>query len=235
MWRRQCARRLWIVWLWFGLLLVSALEDTTDDETITTTESTDNSSDSSWGNQSQVARNHRLQQILYLEKLLAEYNRSFSQALSGVPTRFDWRDEGKVTPVRDQGSCKACYAFAVTAAIESRHAIEYGLDYRQGGHDNSSSSNDDDQIVLANDYRHPAAFEIGNARRPVVVDNIHAALGGWLSVQQLIDCSSDDTFVNNACTYGYIEESFKYVITFGLVADAVYPFVGKVGLGNIIF
>ncbi|CDH93256.1 Peptidase C1A papain C-terminal domain-containing protein [Caenorhabditis elegans] len=39
---------------------------------------------------------------------------------------LDWRDEGVVGPVKDQGNCNASYAFAAISAIESMYAIANG-------------------------------------------------------------------------------------------------------------
>jgi uncharacterized repeat protein (TIGR01451 family) len=41
-----------------------------------------------------------------------------------LPASFDWRDTGKVTPVKDQGTCGACYAFAALGNIESKLLID---------------------------------------------------------------------------------------------------------------
>lgn len=44
-----------------------------------------------------------------------------------APAAFDWRDQGAVSPVKDQGySCSSCYAFAAVAAIESQYYLLHG-------------------------------------------------------------------------------------------------------------
>ncbi len=37
---------------------------------------------------------------------------------------FDWRSQGVVSSIRNQGGCGSCYAFATTAVIESFYAIQ---------------------------------------------------------------------------------------------------------------
>ncbi|AKN80580.1 Cathepsin, V-Cath [Perigonia lusca single nucleopolyhedrovirus] len=50
-------------------------------------------------------------------------------ALDGPPGKgpldFDWRQYNKITFVKNQGACGACWAFSTLASVESQYAIKY--------------------------------------------------------------------------------------------------------------
>jgi len=43
-----------------------------------------------------------------------------------LPTEVDWRQQGLVADVKDQGSCGSCWTFSTVASIEGAHAKKYG-------------------------------------------------------------------------------------------------------------
>jgi len=49
--------------------------------------------------------------------------------LDELPSSFDWRDQGKVTSVRDQETCGTCWIFGTTSVLESAVLIGEGAAY----------------------------------------------------------------------------------------------------------
>jgi C1A family cysteine protease len=45
-------------------------------------------------------------------------------AAAALPSSFDWRSFGKVTPIRDQGACGSCWAFGTAGVMESALLIQ---------------------------------------------------------------------------------------------------------------
>ena len=43
---------------------------------------------------------------------------------SKIPDKFDWRDHGAVSPIKNQGHCGDCYLFSAVAALESQYMIK---------------------------------------------------------------------------------------------------------------
>jgi len=61
-------------------------------------------------------------------------------ALTQLPGVFDWRDEGKVTPVKNQNPCGTCWIFGTIAAIESMVLIVDDVEYDPSEHDFSEQN-----------------------------------------------------------------------------------------------
>jgi len=58
----------------------------------------------------------------YLTAVSGSASNPYSGALvtgSSLPSRFDLRTQGKLTPVKDQGTCGSCWAFSTFASLES--------------------------------------------------------------------------------------------------------------------
>ena len=52
--------------------------------------------------------------------------RGFESAVS-VPASVDWRTQGVVSPIQDQGQAGTCYSFGTSCAVESAMAIKTGV------------------------------------------------------------------------------------------------------------
>jgi len=49
------------------------------------------------------------------------------RTMVGKPSKLLWTDKGKVTPVKDQGSCGSCWSFGAVGGLETTYAVKSGV------------------------------------------------------------------------------------------------------------
>jgi C1A family cysteine protease len=52
-----------------------------------------------------------------------------AKSAKDLPSAFNWDDEGKITPVKNQRSCGSCWIFCAVAGVEAAYMVEHDLEY----------------------------------------------------------------------------------------------------------
>jgi C1A family cysteine protease len=58
---------------------------------------------------------------------VANFNPTIVKVTNAAPDAYDWRDQGYVAHVKDQGSCGSCWAFSTVANLEGLYALKKGV------------------------------------------------------------------------------------------------------------
>lgn len=148
---------------------------------------------------------------------VTESNEGLCQA-AAIPAKYDSRDYGYVTPVRNQGKWGTCWAFAAIAAMESTalsHGVadnkdtldmsEYNVAYMAfddrtfvdplGGTDGDNTYTDDMTAALSRGGNQTMVFR---------------AMSKWAGMVNESDCAYPDA---TATTYSYDASKLQYILT----------------------
>jgi len=156
------------------------------------------------------------------------------------PSRFDWRDYGMVTPVKNQDPCGTCWDFGTTSVLESAVLIGEGVEY-----DFSEQS-----VALCVDrswvYLYDGIDPYGNPKD----DPCQGGGGSWTASSVFIkkgsvlescnhyDCSAlncDGTCICDDCPSIKKVDGYRLVTNYGSQIDAIKNAVYNHGPVTIVY
>ena len=65
--------------------------------------------------------------LKYDAMAMANFDPTIVKVSNAAPAAYDWRDYGRVSPVKDQGSCGSCWAFSTIANLEGLYYANKGV------------------------------------------------------------------------------------------------------------
>ena len=132
-----------------------------------------------------------------------------------LPTRFDLRNTGTLTPVRDQGATSACWTFAATASVETNIARTGGFatDYPTG----ISLSDSEKNVLLTKDApEQPVTL----TARLTGADSPSSTRINWSVTGDVDSVRLDSTFSQNGESVPVLTALKPGVVTLTAASDA---------------
>eukprot|EP00796_Vickermania_ingenoplastis_P007859 gene7859-5486_t len=131
--------------------------------------------------------------------------RSVYPPLESVPSKKDWREEGVVTPVKDQGRCGSCWAFSTIGGVEGQWAL--------AGHPLQNFS---EQMLVSCDKVDQGC---NGGLMEYAFDWLLKMTNGYVATEKSYSYTSGTTEVNGACELRVREpEWMGYITGFQLLA-----------------
>jgi len=163
--------------------------------------------------------------LSHLDEIPAKRTTTFA----ALPSSFDWRNQGKVTPVKDQGTCGTCWIFGTTSVLESAVLIGENISYNfseQG----VALCTDRSWVYLYNDADEPCGSVPGHGGgTSLMASEAFIKKGAILESCNPYNTSGlqcDGTCVCDSCTPVKVVNGYRYVTgdqsQTALIKQAIY-------------
>lgn len=154
--------------------------------------------------------------------------------LADIPSTWDWRTQGVVSPVKNQGKCGSCWTFSTVGALESHYIKKYGQfknlseqqlvdcagDYDNHGCNGGLPSHAFEYIKDAGGIAEESSYPYQAVTNQCTVDKSKFSVG---VVGGSVNISADESELRQALfQYGPVSIAFQVVDGFKDYSSGVY-------------